>query len=241
MPIPPAEGEDDRNIVMVTKAGIVKRMPLSALSNIRRAGLRAVNLREGDRLVSVALTSGHDDILVATHEGQAARFSEEEAREMGRTATGVIGMRLSEDDYVVGAVRVQQSSGILTVTERGYGKCTDEGQFPSKHRGSSGVICHVLTEKTGKLAGILSLSEEGDLLLITSDGQVIRSDAREVRVCGRASQGVILLRAAEDTRVIDVDFIPAAGDASGEDPVEDAPEDAAADTPEAPVPEGEQA
>ena len=235
VPVPPIDGEDDRNIVLVTRSGIVKRMSLSSLSNIRKAGLRAVNLREDDRLVSVSLTSGHDDILMATHEGQATRFPETEAREMGRAATGVIGMRLAEGDYVVGAVGLRKDTGVLTVTERGYGKCTDESQFPTRHRGGSGVICHDLTEKTGKLAGILPLSEKGDLLLITSDGQVIRSDAREVRVCGRASQGVILLRAAEDTRVTDVAFIPD----SEEESSDEEPEEPAEAVNEAEAPEEE--
>ncbi len=208
VPVVPAEGTDDRSIVLVTREGIVKRMALESLANIRRAGLRAVNLREGDGLVSVALTSGHDDILIVSHEGQAIRFSEDEAREMGRTATGVRGIRLAEGDYVAGAAALRPGEDVLTVTERGYGKRTPETAFPVRHRAGGGVIAHDLTEKTGKLAGVLAVADEGDLLLVSSDGQVIRSGTREVRVCGRASQGVILLRALEDTRVIDVDFIP---------------------------------
>ena len=214
VPLTPVEGEDERNLVLVTREGIVKRMALSALSNIRRVGLRAVNLREGDRLVSVALTSGHDDILIASHDGQAIRFGEEEAREMGRSATGVIGIRLAEGDYVAGAVALKEGDDVLTVTENGYGKRTAESQFPKKHRAGGGVICHDLTDKTGKLAGVLEIPGEGDLLIIASDGQVLRADAADVRVCGRSSQGVILLRAAEDTRVIDVAFIEKTEDAS---------------------------
>ncbi|MEA4824374.1 MAG: DNA gyrase subunit A [Clostridiaceae bacterium] len=227
VPVTPVEGEDERNLVLVTREGIVKRMALAALTNIRRSGLRAVNLREGDRLVSVALTSGHQDILIASHDGQAIRFGEEEAREMGRTATGVIGMRLGEGDYVVGAVALKEQDDVLTVTENGYGKRTMEEQFPKRHRAGGGVICHDLTEKTGKLAGVLEIAGEGDLLIIASDGQILRSDASEVRLCGRASQGVILLRAAEDTRVIDVAFIDKTED---EDQDEDTAETAVSET-----------
>ncbi|MDD6876799.1 MAG: DNA gyrase subunit A [Clostridiaceae bacterium] len=231
VPLTPVEGEDERNLVLVTREGIVKRMALSSLSNIRRVGLRAVNLREGDRLVSVALTSGHDDILIASHDGQAIRFGEEEAREMGRSATGVIGIRLAEGDYVAGAVALKEGDDVLTVTENGYGKRTAESQFPKKHRAGGGVICHDLTDKTGKLAGVLEIPGEGDLLIIASDGQVLRADAADVRVCGRSSQGVILLRAAEDTRVIDVAFIEKTEDASEDEAAAELPAE------ELPVPE----
>ena len=238
VPLTPVEGEDERNLVLVTREGIVKRMALSALSNIRRVGLRAVNLREGDRLVSVALTSGHDDILIASHDGQAIRFGEEEAREMGRSATGVIGIRLAEGDYVAGAVALKEGDNVLTVTENGYGKRTAESQFPKKHRAGGGVICHDLTDKTGKLAGVLEIPGEGDLLIIASDGQVLRADAADVRVCGRSSQGVILLRAAEDTRVIDVAFIEKTEDASEDEAAAELPAEELPDAAEElPVPE----
>ncbi|MDY3287245.1 MAG: DNA gyrase subunit A [Eubacteriales bacterium] len=238
VPLTPVEGEDERNLVLVTREGIVKRMALSALSNIRRVGLRAVNLREGDRLVSVALTSGHDDILIASHDGQAIRFGEEEAREMGRSATGVIGIRLAEGDYVAGAVALKEGDDVLTVTENGYGKRTAESQFPKKHRAGGGVICHDLTDKTGKLAGVLEIAGEGDLLIIASDGQVLRADAADVRVCGRSSQGVILLRAAEDTRVIDVAFIEKTEDASEDEAAAELPAEELPDAAqELPVPE----
>ncbi len=238
VPLTPVEGEDERNLVLVTREGIVKRMALSSLSNIRRVGLRAVNLREGDRLVSVALTSGHDDILIASHDGQAIRFGEEEAREMGRSATGVIGIRLAEGDYVAGAVALKEGDDVLTVTENGYGKRTAESQFPKKHRAGGGVICHDLTDKTGKLAGVLDIPGEGDLLIIASDGQVLRADAADVRVCGRSSQGVILLRAAEDTRVIDVAFIEKTEDASEDEAAAELPAEELPDAAEElPVPE----
>ena len=238
VPLTPVEGEDERNLVLVTREGIVKRMALSALSNIRRVGLRAVNLREGDRLVSVALTSGHDDILIASHDGQAIRFGEEEAREMGRSATGVIGIRLAEGDYVAGAVALKEGDDVLTVTENGYVKRTAESQFPKKHRAGGGVICHDLTDKTGKLAGVLEIPGEGDLLIIASDGQVLRADAADVRVCGRSSQGVILLRAAEDTRVIDVAFIEKTEDASEDEAAAELPAEELPDAAqELPVPE----
>ena len=189
-------------------------------------------------LVSVALTSGHDDILIASHDGQAIRFGEEEAREMGRSATGVIGIRLAEGDYVAGAVALKEGDDVLTVTENGYGKRTAESQFPKKHRAGGGVICHDLTDKPGKLAGVLEIAGEGDLLIIASDGQVLRADAADVRVCGRSSQGVILLRAAEDTRVIDVAFIEKTEDASEDEAAAELPAEELPDAAqELPVPE----
>lgn len=218
MPVPPLEGEESRNLMLCTRQGIVKRMSLSALSNIRKVGLKALNLREDDALVSVALTNGRQDVVVASHEGQAIRFAEDEAREMGRTATGVIGLRLAEGDYVVGVAAVSPKCGIITVTERGFGKSTTEDQFPAKHRGGSGVICHELTEKTGKLAAVLAADKDCDLVLVSSDGQTIRSDATEIRVCGRNSQGVIVFRLPEDASVIAADFAPYAEETKTEEP-----------------------
>ncbi|MGI6336170.1 MAG: DNA gyrase subunit A [Eubacteriales bacterium] len=203
LPVEPSEN-DNRNLLFVTREGIVKRMALSALSNLRKVGLRALILREDDALVSVNLTDGNQDLIIATRNGRAIRFGEDEARVMGRTAAGVRGIRLTDGDCVVGAAVVREGTDLLTVTERGYGKRTPVDQYPRHHRGGGGVITHKLTDKTGPLAGILAIDGPCDLLLITSDGQVIRANADEVRVCGRSSQGVIVMRAAEDTAVIDI-------------------------------------
>ena len=223
----PVEGEgtvpceDLRNLVFVTREGTIKRMPLSALDNIRKTGLRAINLNDDDRLVSVMLTDGDNDILVATKTGRGVRFAEDEARVMGRTAAGVRAIRLAEGDCVVGAAAIREGTQILSVTERGYGKRTEASEYPLQHRGGGGVIAHTITDKTGPLTGVAAIDGECDLLLITSDGQVIRSDAGEVRMTGRASQGVILMRAAEDTTVIDVAV-------SGKEEEEEASDNAAA-------------
>ena len=140
--------------------------------------------------------------MLASHSGKAVRFDENEVRVMGRTASGVRGMDLQGDDYIVGAVSVFGDELLLSVTERGYGKRTPVSEYAVKHRAGMGMICHDVTEKTGPVAAIRVAREDEDLLLITSDGQIIRTGTDSIRICGRASQGVILMRTSAD--IIDV-------------------------------------
>ncbi len=207
--LPITDFDSYHNLVFVTRAGVIKRIELSEFENIRKAGLKALVLREDDALISVLLTSGGSDVMIATHTGYAIRFNEDEVRVMGRTAAGVRGIALRDDDYVVGAVAVNSGDQILTVTERGFGKRTSVNEYNPKHRGGHGVACHDITDKTGLLTGIRVISEDEDVMLITDGGIMIRVPAADIRLCGRSSQGVILMRANEETRVIDIETVSA--------------------------------
>ena len=199
----PVHGRNENSyIFFVTKKGTVKRIALSLLKTARKAGVRAISLEEGDELVSVRLTNGDDRIILATRSGQAIRFHETEVRPMGRDAAGVRGIRLHGDDEVVGAARERKGAYVLTVTENGYGKLTPPEEFTEHHRGGSGITAHNLTEKTGALMGIKCVDLTDDLMLITSEGVIIRTGCDSIRICGRASQGVILMRLAEGVKVI---------------------------------------
>ncbi len=199
---PIKEFADDKFLFFVTKQGIAKRVVLSDLQNIRRAGLRALNLNEDDALVDVRLTDGEQNILIATYEGRAICFDENEVRAMGRTATGVRGIRLSEGDYVVGAARARKGAYVLSITENGYGKRTPVEEFTIHHRGGGGMMLHNLTAKTGLVAGIAVVDGDNDVMIITDDGVIIRTGCEEIRECGRGSQGVIVMRTGEDVKVI---------------------------------------
>ena len=201
---PIKEFADDKFLFFVTKQGIAKRVVLSDLQNIRRAGLRALNLNEDDALVDVRLTDGEQNILIATHEGRAICFDENEVRAMGRTATGVRGIRLSAGDYVVGAARARKGAYVLSITENGYGKRTPVEEFTIHHRGGGGMMLHNLTAKTGLVAGVAVVDNENDVMIITDDGVIIRTGCEEIRECGRGSQGVIVMRTGEDVKVISI-------------------------------------
>lgn len=186
--------ESGHYLFFVTRLGTVKRVNVDSIGKIRKSGLRVISLREDDSLISVFHTEGASTIILASHNGRAIRFNEEEVRVMGRTAAGVRGIDLNEGDYVVGAAAVSGDELLLSVSEKGYGKRTRVSDYPVKHRAGLGVISHDVTEKTGPVAAIRVAREDEDLLLITSDGQIIRTGADAIRICGRASQGVILMR-----------------------------------------------
>ena len=189
-------------VFFTTKNGTVKRVALEAINTGRKSGLRAITLDEGDELVNVCLTSGEDHIIIATKKGSAVRFHESEVRVMGREAAGVRGIRVDADDMVIGAALQVPDALLLTVTEQGYGKRTDPEEFTVHHRGGGGMTAHNLTAKTGDLVGLGMIREDEDLLLINSSGVVIRTPAESIRQCGRASQGVILIRLDEGDKVI---------------------------------------
>ncbi len=201
---PIREFSDDKYMVFVTRMGTIKRVVLSDLQNIRKGGLRALNLNEGDVVVDVRLTGGDENILIATHEGKAIAFAESEVRAMGRTAVGVRGIRLNEGDYVVGAARARKGAQVLSITENGYGKRTAVEEFTVHHRGGSGITLHNLTEKTGLVAGIAVVDSDNDIMIITDDGVIIRTPVDQIRECGRSSQGVIVMRTNDDVKVISI-------------------------------------
>ena len=196
------EFDDDAYLVFVTKYGTVKRLAQSALKNIRSSGIRAITLEEGDELISVLPTNGEERVVIATHDGMAAGFMEQDVRPTGRTAMGVRGIRLREGDYVIGAASSSQGEALLTITEKGYGKKTDLEDYSVHKRGGLGVKNYKVTDKTGKIAGIKMVSDSDDLLAITDEGTIIRVAVANIGEKGRATQGVRIMRLEADVKVI---------------------------------------
>ena len=203
------EMDDDSFLVFATRSGTVKRMPLSALRNIRTSGIRALTLDEGDELINVMRTDGSRNILLATHNGQAICFAETDVRPMGREAVGVRGIRLKDGDWVVGAEIAQPDAGVLSITENGYGKRTPAADYirggeEPQHRGGSGMKNYNITDKTGPVAAVKVVQESDDVLVVSDDGVIIRMEAAGISVLGRATQGVRIMRLSEGARVISV-------------------------------------
>ena len=191
-------GDDQLYLFMTTRNGTVKRLEVSALKNLRNNGIRALTLDEGDRLIEVLETHGSDRILIATHDGQAVCFDETDVRAMGRTAVGVRGIRLREGDYVVGAALAQPGKTVLSITERGFGKRTPVEEYRITARGGLGIRNYMVTEKTGPIVGIKVVDGTEDLLLVTQAGILIRTAVENIRIAGRATQGVIVMRFKEE-------------------------------------------
>ena len=192
------QSEDELYLFMTTRNGTVKRLEVSALKNLRNNGIRALTLDEGDQLISVVETRGHDRMLIATHDGQAVCFDETDVRAMGRIAVGVRGIRLREGDYVVGAARADADKTVLSITERGFGKRTPVEEYRITNRGGLGIRNYMVTEKTGPIVGIKVVDGTEDLLLVTAAGILIRTPVENIRVAGRATQGVIVMRFKEE-------------------------------------------
>ena len=196
---------EDRFLVMVTRNGTVKRLPVESLRNIRNNGLRVLKLDEGDELISVRETDGDMNILIATHDGSAVCFHETDVRSMGREAMGVRGIRLREDDYVVGAARAIPGKAVLTLTEKGYGKQTPVEEYRITARGGLGIKNYGLTDKTGKVVGIKVVDGSEDLMVLTEKGILLRTAVDTIKTCGRSTQGVIVMRfKEEDDKVISI-------------------------------------
>ena len=191
-------GDEELYLFMTTRDGTVKRLEVSALKNLRNNGIRALTLDEGDELISVVETRGHDRMLIATHDGQAVCFDETDVRAMGRIAVGVRGIRLRDGDYVVGAARADADKTVLSITERGFGKRTPVEEYRITNRGGLGIRNYMVTEKTGPIVGIKVVDGTEDLLLVTAAGILIRTPVENIRVAGRATQGVIVMRFKEE-------------------------------------------
>ena len=192
------EEEKDRFLVMVTRNGTVKRRPVGTLRNLRNNGIRALRMDEGDQLISVRETDGAQKILIATHDGMAVCFDENDVRPMGREAMGVRGIRLRQGDYVVGAARAKPGCEVLSITENGYGKRTPVEEYRITNRGGIGIKNYMVTEKTGPVVGIKVVDGSEDLLLVTQAGILIRTAVADIRTAGRATQGVIVMRFKEE-------------------------------------------
>ena len=213
--VPVREFSEDRYLFFCTRKGVVKKTALSAYGNIRTVGLNAINVREGDELLEVRITEGHDEVILATRDGLAIRFREEDCRPMGRVSEGVRGMALRKGDAVVGMVAVRPDSTLLVVTERGMGKRSEVDEYRLQKRGGKGVINVKVTEKTGKVVSIRSVTAGDELMLITRKGVVNRQRAEEIRVIGRATQGVRLVALDDNDVIVDVARVIADDDDHG--------------------------
>ena len=191
-------GDEELYLFMTTRNGTVKRLEVSALKNLRNNGIRALTLDEGDELISVVETRGSDRVLIATHDGQAVCFDETDVRPMGRTAVGVRGIRLRDGDYVIGAARADAGKTVLSITEKGYGKRTPIEEYRITNRGGLGIRNYMVTDKTGCVVGMKLVDGTEDLLLVTAAGILIRTPVENIRVAGRATQGVIVMRFKEE-------------------------------------------
>ena len=197
------EFSDDEYLTMITKQGVIKRTLLSEYEYHRKGGKIALALDEGDELVYVMLTHGEYDVIIATRNGSAVRFTEQNVRPMGRTARGVRGITVREGDYVTGVALVEEGKSLITITENGYGKRTPYSDFREmKHRGGVGVQAHNLTEKTGRLCGIASVDDDDDLMMITDAGTIIRTPVRDVPSYSRSASGVIMMRLSEGQTLV---------------------------------------
>ena len=217
------EFSDDKYLIMVTRNGVIKRSSLAAYQNIRKGGLIAISMDEGDDLSWVRITDGNDDLLVATKKGYAIRFHETDVRQIGRTARGVRAIDLQEGDHVVGMSILRKGSYILTVTETGFGRLSDPDDYRLQHRGGKGLI-NYHTEKFGDVAGIKAVDMDDDIILISQEGVIIRIEAASVRLCARPAKGVKVMRVLEGDKVITLARVP---HEEGEDPEElsELPED----------------
>ncbi len=192
-------------LTMVTRKGVIKKTLLSEYEYQRKGGKIAINLDEDDELLFVTKTDGNAQLIIATHGGSAVRFDEAQVRPMGRTARGVRGINLRDDDYVIGVAQVEDGKKLLTITENGYGKRTEYDDFRlMKHRGGFGVTCHNVTDKTGNLAGILSVDDNDDIMMITNEGIIIRTPAKDISTYSRTASGVITMRLLEGQTVANI-------------------------------------
>ncbi len=219
------DNSEERFLTMVTKNGVLKRTKLSEFEYQRKGGKIAIGLDEGDELIGVLLTDGTKDIIIASASGNAVKFTEEGARTMGRTARGVIGIRLRGDDRVVGVVAAEEGKHLLTITELGYGKRSEFDDFRlMKSRGGMGVTCHNVTERTGRVVGIAAVSEDDDIMIITEGGTIIRTPVDSIPVYGRSAAGVIVMRVTEGQACAGFTTVPKAEDDAESDAEEIAEE-----------------
>lgn len=195
-------------LVMATRQGVIKKTPVEEFDNIRKGGIIALGLREGDELIAVEFSRGEDEFLIGSQKGKCVRFDESEVRPMGRTATGVRAMLLEDGDEVVDMVKIERGGQVLAVTERGMGKRTPEDQYPAHRRGGKGVWAMQLTDRTGDLACLRMVGDDQDLMLIRDDGTVMRMPVDQVSVISRYTQGVRLMRVDEGTRIASVALVP---------------------------------
>ena len=208
--------EENRFLVMMTKNGTVKKTPLTDYDTARKGGIRAIELAEDDELINVILTDGEQTLLVGTHDGMAIRFHERDVRPMGRIARGVRGIRLGAGDYVCGISVCREGADYLVVSEYGFGKRTHIDEYKVQSRGGKGIITYHCTEKTGKAAGYQVVDDGSDIMLITSEGTIIRMAAEDISTLGRVTRGVTMMRLDDGVKIVGVALTEHADEAAAE-------------------------
>jgi DNA gyrase subunit A len=198
------EFKDDSYLIMATELGTIKKTVLSAYGNVRKGGINAINVVKGDRLIAVKMSDGTNDIVLGTHNGFSIRFNEKDVRDMGRTATGVRGVKLGKGDKVVGLLVIKRNDNILVVTENGYGKRSDINDYRITHRGGKGVITVKTSEKVGKMIAMMEVVDGDELVIISNRGMVIRQGVKDIRVMGRNTQGVRVIRLNDTDKIADI-------------------------------------
>ncbi|HSH85007.1 MAG TPA: DNA gyrase C-terminal beta-propeller domain-containing protein, partial [Guyparkeria sp.] len=207
---------EDHYVFFATRNGQVKKTPLVDFSRPRQAGIIAIDLREGDRLVGAALTDGTREIMLFTNAGKATRFVEEDVRSMGRTAAGVRGIRLQDEQFVVSLIVVDEGE-VLTATEHGFGKRTPTDEYPVYNRGGQGVIAINTSERNGELVGAVLVQEDDEVILISNRGTLVRTEVSQISSLSRNTQGVTLIRLGEDERLVQIEPVTAMDDEGGEE------------------------
>ena len=192
--IPVKDADQKKYLLMATRRGYVKKSSLDDFSNIRKNGLIAINLRDGDELIQVQMTDGKKDVIMASRLGMSIRFNESDVRIMGRNAMGVKGMDLKDGDHIIGMELVKEDAGVLCISEKGYGKKTPVDEYRLQTRGGKGIITMKTIKKTGNLVALKMVTDDDDLMIINSEGTVIRIDTREIATMGRNTQGVTLMK-----------------------------------------------
>ena len=207
--IPISNFAEGKYLLMATQKGFIKKTPLTEYNSVRKTGLQAITLKEDDELIAVRLTDGEDNVVLVTEEGMSITFSEQDVRPMGRTAQGVIGIKLGENDKVIGMESIISGANatLLAITENGFGKRTDLDEYRVQNRGGRGVITYKVTQKTGKLVGIRVTDNSNDVMMITDTGTIIRISVRDVSVLGRSTQGVTLMRTNDGGKVVSIELV----------------------------------
>ena len=234
--IPIKEFDDDSFLIMATKGGMIKRTPLSYYKNVRSNGIIGISLKDGDELIEVKYSAGNEDIFMISKYGMSIRFNEKDVRITGRSSMGVTGMRFGRpDDEVVGMQIESQGTRLLIVSENGYGKRTDISEFKTQGRGGKGILCYKVTEKTGPICGAKLCGDEGDLLLITNEGIIMRTSIASISLIGRNTSGVKIMNIDPESGV----YIAAITKTKSDEDKEDIPEETAEEDKEAGAPEAE--
>lgn len=202
--IPISEYQDGNYLFMATKKGIVKKTHIREYANIRKTGLSAIHLREDDELIEVKKTDNTKDIILVTKYGQCIRFHETDVRSTGRNSMGVIGMNLTDGDEVIGMQMDTQGEYLLIASEKGLGKRTRMEEFSSQNRGGKGVKCYKITDKTGYLIGIKAVNDENEIMIITTEGIIIRMKVEDISILGRVTSGVKLINMDEDVTIASI-------------------------------------